>query len=462
MTTQWSKPFLEQLKAGWDPAGETVTMYLFPQAPTLDETKTFSYTSVDSLVPLLGWGPYIGGPSIELSGNITGDPRYAFVEEEFDLLGGFPPTMIKAVALCVDGTQLMYVTDTPFPGPGLVLHDEDGFIPAVDTGVSEMVLFSWRPVPVSAPPTTLPVVHDGTLLLRYGPPDFEAARTQHVWVYPQRMNLIANPSFELGTDYWRSNGTLAQIGATPFGGGTKAGRVTPSGPVTPESPKLVLESNLFPLNYGRRTEMGLTIQMQVGGTGSLRIGLVAWDNSFTETYTDWGPEDPLVLSGTGYTHVKVIRMRGEVHTGLLRLELDGTVLDIDQVCVEPGVLPPNGVDWPYFDGDSQFGIPGDFSWYGGPSRHHASYSCWYNNCDATFGRMFSWKVTKADEPPEGVFSDVDVMAQGLVYQWVPAGTPVVAHLGVLYAGDPVSEIPPVVGSVLPYSTDTTDGVFDPW
>ena len=136
-------------------------------------------------------------------------------------------------------------------------------------------------------------------------------------------------------------------------------------------------------------------------------------------------------------------------------------------CVEPGWLPANYNDWPYFDGDSTYGALDDYSWYGDkersagtPSRAHKTYSCWYNHRRAVTGRLFQWSDPD-DEGPGSVFTDEEVAAQGMVYSWVPAGTPVQQHLDVLYPYDPQSAVPDVTGPLTPSGSGILQ-VTSPW
>ena len=462
MSAYFPTTFIDMLAASWTPTTQ-VRLYMFEYAPELasgeTDTVTGAYVGINSpsaLSQQIGWGPYIVGPSIAMTPG-SGNGINWVATELFDLAADFPTTKIRALAFAINNgspttDQIMFVTTTPL-GIGTIIHNYDGFIPGVDTVTQAKVLFSWKPSPE---PTVKPTAREGVVFIDKGPPPYETAGTQHVFIYPQRVNFIANPSFELGTGYWRSNGTLAQTTSAPPGGGYFCGRVT-------GTPNLVLESNYFPLTYGRRREPGWTIQLKVRGEGKLHIGMLSWDASYRTTASDWGRETAAWELGEGWSYIRTLRSAaGDVLHGLLRLECSGTWMDIDQVCVEPGLLPINGVDWPYFDGDSQYGEVGDFAWYGGTARHHATYSTWYNFRHSTFGRLFSTHVATEDQLPGGIFSDLDALKQGLAHQWVPAGTPMMYHLDVLYPHDPVSPLPGLTGPPLPYKTDIADGVTSPW
>jgi hypothetical protein len=486
----FTSQFLSTLKAGW--AGASVQLYLFPQAPALisgegenlpTTTAYAGINKVDTLKNMLGWGStYVVGPSLPVTitkaAGTTRNVAEIAVSSRFVIPPGTPTTPVAAVGFALDKgssslDDLMFVTDSTFLGNPL-MHANDGVVPAVDATLSnKRVLFYWDDVSAGADAGTMPNAVEGTLLIERTPIPFETARTQHVWIYPQRLNLIANPSFELTTNFWRTNGSIALVGDPPPGAGNNCGRVTGGTP-------LILESNVFPLTYRRRREPGLTIQMQVRGAGVLKLGLITWDDDYRVSMANWGYETlrdgettPSWLIGAGFTHIRTMRDPGEAVSGMLRLEYepyDATlttgVFDIDQVCVEPGNLPDNGNDWPYFDGDTTYGAREDFSWYGGTSNRHASYSCWYNLRNSTFGRLFAWKVD-ASSP----LTDDEAALQGLAYQWVPAGIPVHGHLDVLYPEDPMwNESRPLVPwsptpTVLPYLTaaaPSTQNVISPW
>lgn len=478
MSYSFNSTFLGMLKAGtW--SGGPVVLYLYPQAPALTLTgaggdgTSDAYMGIDhpsALQNTFGWGPPIRAAVKSATTGANGTLHYANLPDAFDVIDSMPDTLIRMFVFAVDhgnagADQIMFMTDS-LTKNGIILRGADGVIPAPNSAAANgLTLFLWYDVPAGAAAGVMPNAVEGKLLIDKGPPStFDPARSQHLWVYPQRMNMIANPSFENDTNFWRSNGTLARINEAPPGGGLHSGRVT-------GFPKLILESNLFPLSYGRRREQGLTMQLKVRGDGVLKVGLLSWDNTYADTATNWGHDtfhdDALGkdvlgwrLSPTSFSYIRTMRHVGEVTNGMLRLETDGTFMDIDQVQVEPGMLPVNGEDWPYFDGDSYFGQKGDFSWYGG--HQHASFSCWYNARLATFGRLFGRQISPEDQLPSGHFTNRDAAAFGMAYDWVPAGTPIQAHLDVLYPNDPVSPLPAVTGSPLPYSTPSTDGVASPW
>lgn len=491
MSYYFTSQFLTLLKSGW--SGGNVQMYLFPQSPSLltgegdvvpTTTAYAGINKITTLVQSLGWGStYVAGPvlPVTVTTNINGTTRNVAeiaLSSRFQMAVGTATTPVMAIGFAIDNSttvsldDLMFVTDT-LSTPPLMMHALDGIAPARDATLADKrVLFYWDTVPPGSDAAVLPHAVEGKLLMEKTTPPFETARTQHIWVYPQRLNLIPNPSFELATNYWRSNGSIARFQDSPPGGGSFCGRVTGTRP-------LILESDIFPLRYGRRREEGLTMQLQARGAGILKIGLIAWEADYRISGADWGketlrPKEKTVswlLGGSGFTHIRTLRYFGEAVAGMLRLEfkpydnsITTGVLDVDQVCVEPGIMPGNFNDWPYFDGATTYGARQDFSWYGGTSFQHASYSCWYNMRNSTFGRLFAWKVD-ASTP----LTDDEASLQGLAYQWVPAGTPVHGHLDVLYPDDPMWNEPralvPYTGPILAYRTEAApslQNVISPW
>jgi hypothetical protein len=356
--------------------------------------------------------------------------------------------------------KIMFTTNTLFLDEPIILRQNDGIIAAPDEEnlgeEDNRWLLSWDSSGAIA-------ASEGEIVIQKGTPTFEAARTQHVWMFPQRINMIANPSFEAGVTHWKHSGALTQV--TPGINSAHYGHATGTSPV-------ILESNTFPLQIRKGMEDGWTIHITARGDGELKIGLLSWPADYSQTMIDWGPTQELGqwrLAEDSWLSFRTLRRIYDVSYGALRLETDGTFLDIDRICVEPGWMPANIEDWPYFDGDSRYGALDDFSWYGNlnrptgtPSREHKTYSCWYNHRRVVTGRLFQWDLH--DEGPGSVFTDEEVAAQGLVFQWVPAGTPVQQHLDVLYTNDPQSEVADVSGPVTPYASGPNDlmGVVDPW
>jgi hypothetical protein len=110
---------------------------------------------------------------------------------------------------------------------------------AIGTAASPKTLFSY--VPIVGPPATA-TVSLGTIVQSPGPTTWESARMTHIYLYPQRVNYIPNPSFEdVGLFGWRSDGTLSTATPGVDAPGNKYGHTTgkvlesvyinPSGPM---------------------------------------------------------------------------------------------------------------------------------------------------------------------------------------------------------------------------------------
>lgn len=514
------------------------------------------YTAVDTIAALetqLGWGPSITQrATMTLPGStaLVGSTYFALMNDiGFIWPAGFPTSMVKAVAFVYKGpkpgtmvNKIMFITDTPVP-LGQVMRAGDGVIAQQDP-TRGRILVSWASDSVI----------EGPLVRKVGPAPFEPARTQHLWIYPQRTNMIANPSFEEDATYWRSSGAASQIttkisntvraattaNLTALSGlltidtvtlvaadrvlvkdqtlsknngvytaavgawtratnadsnaelqgmevyvnnGSQRGEVWTCEPastvvvgttplpfvMTPSTgggnfaghfAGKIVESNQFPL-VTRYNEVGWTIQMRVRSDGEVKIGFITWAADFASTGSDWGSIGEVWLPNSGWLTARTCRRIGEADFGMVRVETQGTYIDLDQVCVEFGTMPANYEDWPYFDGSTLYGVDGDFSWYERPNK---SYSCWYNNRGAVLGRLFAWNVSSEDALPGGVFTDTEAAKQGLAHQWVPAGTPLVYHTDIMYPEDPKNALPPVTGTVLARKASSTDavGVTNAW
>lgn len=284
---------------------------------------------------------------------------------------------------------------------------------------------------------------------------FKASTGQSVSVAQTAGNTIVQPQPDSVIWSWDANDYVS--GTTMTSGG-RTWTLTASGAITPKigmpntRNTLVVESNVFPTFK----EEVWTIQLMAKGSGTLKVGLVHWDDTFIETRVDWGTE-LWTLTPDSFTPIAVIRSAPDAYQGMLRVEMTGGAsLTLDTVCVEAGAL----VDWPYFDGSSTYGARGDFVWYGGQGRQGASYSLWYNNKNAILGRMFALDYTGAQ-----VITDEVVAEQGFVYQWVPAGTVVTPHPDVLYVNDLQAPVPPKAAGVLAYRNNVitdVDKVISPW
>jgi hypothetical protein len=441
-----------------------ITMLFFREAPDFsgNDPRYAGFDEAEDLFNQSGWVPAAGtglplpSPANDLTVSVRpqGVNRYV-MWSQYLLPANVSPVEVKAVAFVYKGTvagvsdPVIFISNTPF-GDREVVKGNDGITSAPDptlTG-SNRWLFSWA---IPAGGVTQVTAIEGSLALTKSPPSFETSHTQHVWLYPQRANMIANPSFEApGTNFWSCNGSITRVAEpAPLGDGRQSGGAW-AGRFTGTSP-LILESNVFPT----QREEYWTVQFMAKGAGTVKVGLVWWDDDYAETAVDWGTET-WTLNTASYIHVVICRTLYQTYQAMLRIEVQGTSITLDRVLVERGFLK----DWPYFDGGTTYGARDDFSWYGGAARQGATYSLWYNNKRATYGRLF-----QRDVADNVLLTDEVEAAQGKVYQWVPAGTIVVPHINVLYPNDlqaPV--IPKTPGVVIPYRSNISDAdkVRNPW
>ena len=456
MTAFFSSAFITALSATPGMiSGSVVKCVLFREAPLFEfnDKRYIGMTTVAQLLAVPGWIPVSPGGA-PLANTITVGVRDEG-KNNYTTFSSFPftglaPNEVKAAAFLRPDNTLIFVTNTPFAGEMRVVQDGDGITASPDSnlaGASNRWLFNWADKPDGG--TEIITYSEGPLLLSLGPPDFEPAHTQHVWLYPQRANMIANPSFEKSsppTAYWTTNGTITRVPLVnpPISAGRFAGRFQYGSGI------VVAESNLFPTNRDEHW----TIQFMAKGVGDCKVGFVWWDDDYDQTSVDWGTEtwrlDPDV-----FVHISVCRSPVQTYQGMLRIECSSGDMTIDQVLCERGFLK----DWSYFDGDTDYGMRDDFTWYGGEVRQGGSYSLWYNHKRAVFGRMFAREV----EDDELVTDEV-VASHGTSYQWVPAGTNVTPHLDVLYPNDLKLVVADKAPGVLSYRATDADllGIRNPW
>ena len=461
--------------------GQQIRVVLLREAPAFEtgDGQFVTISTVSELLALPGWRE-VSGSGYPFAGTLTATPyKYGTTKNNYLTFTRYPFTglvgefEVKAVAFCLIGTfggkvdPIIFVTTTPFDIDPLVVRAADGITANPDIGLivppapTNRWLLNWADAPTPAAgqpaPTKIDTMVEGPLAISRGAPPFEVSHTQHIWLYPQRANMIANPSFE-GNDasgasraFWSSNGTITQVsGAAPGdGGGYFAGRFVFGGTV-------IAESNVFPTNR----EENWTIQFMAKGTGDLKVGFVWWTDEYLQTAVDWG-EETWTLSPDSFMHIVALRNPVQTYQGMVRLECSGGSLTIDKVCCETGLLP----DWRYFDGDSTYGARNDYSWYGAekdPTRRFGTYSLWYNNKDTIISRLFAMEPTDN----ETVVTDELMERQGFAYRWVPAGTTLVRHIDVLYPHDTQGPVQPKTANVvIPYRAsvlDPANGVVTPW
>ena len=439
--------------------GVKVQIVLFRFAPAMGSPAP-SWTAARTVAELTaqtGWveATNVGGYPLTLQLDVgtrtLGGSRYV-IYSEYPFSGLTETAEVRAIGVTFVGTingvvnPLIFASNTPI-GEVTNLKRTDALTSSPDATFPDATnrwLFGWG--------TTTPDPLEGPLVLSRGSPEFEVSGSQHAWLYPQRANMVANPSFEKpGTGFWSGNAALSRVSGGAPGGGAWAGQCGGTGGYC------IMESNIFPTQMGELNAEQWTVQLMAKGTGRLKVGFVFWDADYRVTAVDWGTDEEWNLSAVTWTHVATHRHAPEGHIAMLRLELEGSGLTIDKVLAERGYLK----DWPYFDGDERYGARDDFSWYGGTNRQGASYSLWYNHRKAVTGRLFARTVDPND--PESNVTDEDMEEQGLVYRWVPAGITVVPHLDIFYPFDVQNPLPPKAAGILPrYSVGTPDGVSNPW
>lgn len=320
----------------------------------------------------------------------------------FNLPADVPPTTIAAVAIVWHGTNAAGAGATldGVVKPWLLITDES-FGQIVYPGStlttvlqSPLVLWRW-----SLRGTIVDLTWPG-LVRSPGTVAWEPPRTEHVFLYPQKVNYVPNPSFEdSGLFGWRSSGALTRVkggvdNALNYYGHTAGTR---------------LES--IPASL---TSRFVCVSAYVRSTGAtwVRLGLANWSESWTPSPDSLSAQLPVTDTWTRVSYVAAVP---DNVNGSGALFVANGSFDVDLVMLEPGAELHD-----YFDGDSQTALPGDISWQG---VTHQSFSFWYNNRNLVGARLF------------GAYKDGLIDKTGLVYDWVPAGTSIYTHWDVLSMTD---------------------------
>lgn len=446
-------------------------LHLFQYAPSIEniDPKWVAAKTVAELAAQPGWVELATGDGYPLTRTATfqnrtqGGSTYAtYPQYQFDNLTA--PREVQAIAVRLNGVSisgtanpLIMVTNTPL-GEGGVIFPSDTLISNPDTtipGSPNQWMIAW--------PNANPIPSEGPLAISRGAPPFEQSNSQHVWMYPQRANMIAAPSFEAvnSLNYWGTNGTPTRVAEGMHG--KWALNVVPTGSATPFLGHLVVESNVFPTRISDTASEEWTVQVSIRGSGNAKVGLIGWDADGRGTLYDWGDEsETWLLDSEVWTNVAVHRRLAQVVLACVRIEVEGEgeatpTLMIDRALAERGYLK----DWAYFDGDDHFGARDDFSWYGGANRAGNTYSFWYSNRKAVLGRLFAMEVDPSTPSP--TITDELIEEQGLAYRWVPAGIAVIPHIDVLYPYDVRSPLPSKGALTLYYdAVNQPGGVPNPW
>lgn len=248
----------------------------------------------------------------------------------------------------------------------------------------------------------------GILYQSPGTAVWESSRTQHVYLFPQRINWIPNPSFEdVGRFGWRANGTITRA---PGGYDSIAryfgainGTLLESVPV-PRQP--VYRFSCYIRTPGRQDGSGKPGASRANAW--CQLGIKGLDGSFNEWAEVYGEQRPLYNTWTRYD--EIISSMEDIAAVVPTIKTDGP-FDVDMVLLEDTVALHD-----YFDGDSQTGNPGDFSWQVQQSQ---SYSFWYNARFITAARLF------------GGYFNGQVTLPCLLDDWLPSNTAISTHWDVL-------------------------------
>ena len=490
-----------------------VKVHLMARAPHLTEDIPASYRSTGlftSLTDLAGWEEVSdpGYSPVTVSANIVNDGNNFFLSPTVQSI---PFAMdrrnqVEAIVYTMTsatltgggvGDYVVFATGTPFIQRTIV-NDGDGIYALDDNTATVPWLFGW------AQSTGLfATATEGPIAIRQGAPEFESSRLQHLWMRPQRVNYIANPSFEYSGGYWQSNlGPLTRVassegGATSYAGtatfyatpqeitvgNVHAGVATASGEAMslitsgltdpgPATALLEVQAEAYDASVLTSTEVlpqyapdnriylrsaafyptgpNLTFQVKARGVGTARVGIVYYTRDYSEQTGDWGlKEDQFfqewVLATDHDIDMQGIRtLTDRAYEASLVIEVRGYMdnyedpdtwvwiapeITIDQALVEEGTL----LGWPYFDGDTTYGADGDFTWYGPDDADKVgkSYSLWYNDRKNIAGRLFARRVDDT-----ALYTSYDEVQDSLLTEWVPAGTTIVPHWGVLGPNDP--------------------------
>lgn len=249
----------------------------------------------------------------------------------------------------------------------------------------------------------------GYTLLKLSPPKWEPAHAYHLWLEPQRVNLIANPSFEDSTDYWRCSVTDgASVTLDRYENSLNSNRPYTGymHKASPGSGTIVLESNLFP-----KVSPWASVSFTISGSGTFRYGLMIYPSDYQNpVYIQ--SDDIVIDGGTGDSGFQkfsaLVPVPDDVYEAQFRVEFEGDEFWIDDVLVDP-----HESQYEYFDGNSNTSLADDFRWMGGYSNAH--FSLWYNNFKNTSSRIV------------GSVDDSGNFIPGLTNEWIPNGATVITH-----------------------------------
>ena len=287
------------------------------------------------------------------------------------------------------------------------------------TSISTDILFSYLTTQDPVTLTSAPVV--GDISVSVPVVSWESARAAHVWMDPQRVNFIANSSGEVADWGWRSNDTVTSA----VTGGVNRSPRTKCISVTGSQSTKILESLPFPV--ADHVGDWWSVEAFVAGSGTVKLGLLFWDESKDENYLTLHRSTEFTLSAGSnpdptnsgnFEQISVLipNLGENVTEAQFRLEFTGTT-STEQVYVDDVIVEANEARLGYFDGEWDIGQNGDYAWYAldQGAYPHKTYSVWYNNKTNLHKQLFG-------------YTDVDgIFQKGSADRFVPEGVSVIPH-----------------------------------
>jgi hypothetical protein len=372
--TDWFKSNYDTIT--WD-GSQQVKVFLYSRSPLFSEDEAARFADIESISDLDAYPEWVktqlllteqtsidGAPSsfyltkITLGGDleglqvVDGDGIFVSVEDGAGWYVDNDPSqaLVSSAVFYLVGphggvTNPVLFASTQGIGPDTVAHYQSVY-GQFETGAvtGEQYIIGYD--------TSTEVFSVGYTLLNLSTPIWEGAHAQHVWVQPQRINFVANPSFERSSapvPYWRAgresgsgSATLSRAGSTPtpagVGGAERpyCGKVLSSG----GSERLVLESNLFPV-----VNDWYSISFYASGNGSteetteLYFGIVIRPADASGSIYIRNRAAEVLGGGTSTSGFKkftaLIQIPDDVSDLMLRIEYSGSTLWVDDVLIDP-------------------------------------------------------------------------------------------------------------------------------
>lgn len=430
MTTTYSAFMRAQEAAGFDWTGKTMGVALLYNAPTIispgDDVGTpanHSPYDLTGLLASLGFQEVstVASPTyvrvtqaVGKDTSIAGITTVTYGSDWAPIpTGPTAKSVYVAAALfyvvgTVAGTVNPWVmmTDDPVGAvldPGVRLTGPPD--PITGTPVRRLFSYTIRGASVDVTPAQV-MRSPGTLV-------WESARLTHVYLRPQRINFIPDPSFEdVGLFGWRSDAAMTRV----IGGVDNPNRFF----VRTVGAKL----QCIPIPRQPVFRFSAYVRRAPGSTAThVNLGLITLDDSYNTMGTMWARipgnnNDLWPIYDTWMRIDGLFRGPEDSPAVIPTIVADGTGLDCDMTLLE-GTAALNQ----YYDGDSASGLPGDFTWQGVQSQ---SYSFYYTGRSLTASRLFGQYA---------VAGQLTNTKPALVLDWVPTGSTVMTHWDVLSERD---------------------------